>query len=48
VTWRDLILYGPGWLALAALLASRPLACWHYRRTQRRYEARWGVPYDGP
>lgn len=48
MSWRDTILYGPGWLALIGIVVGKPLDRWHYRRTCRQYEERWGVPYDGP
>ncbi len=44
MTWLDVVLCGPGWAACALVLLDR----WHYRRTRRRYEQRWGVPYQGP
>ena len=48
MTWRDVILYGPGWAACILLLLAKPIDRWHYRRTCRRYRERWGVDYDGP
>jgi hypothetical protein len=48
VTWRDAVLYGPGWAACILLILSKPIDRWHYRRTCRLYRERWGVDYDGP
>lgn len=44
-SWQDVILY---WLPYAGIAIVVGLDRWHYRRTCRRYEERWGVPYDGP
>lgn len=41
MTWRDAILYGPGWAAFALA----PVNWWLDRRFRRRYETRWGMPY---
>jgi hypothetical protein len=48
VTWLDVILYGPGWLACLMFPAMPFIDRWHYRRTCRRYKERWGRPYPGP
>ena len=42
MTWLNVVLYGPGWLACAWI----PVDWWLDRRFRRRYEERWGVPYD--
>ena len=41
MTWRDVLLASPGWLACVIL----PLNWWLDRRFHRKYEALWGVPY---
>lgn len=41
MTWLDLLLYGPGWVACALI----PINWWLDRRFRRKYQARWGVPY---
>lgn len=48
MTWRDVILYGPGYAACALIVLGPVIDRLHYRRTKRRYEERWGVRYDGP
>lgn len=47
-SWLDVILYGPGWLACVMIPLGPFADHWHYRRTCRRYEERWGRPYKGP
>ncbi|NUP15365.1 MAG: hypothetical protein HOZ81_04525 [Streptomyces sp.] len=42
MTWRDVLLYGPGWAACALI----PLYWWLDRRFKRRYLQRWGRPYN--
>jgi hypothetical protein len=44
VNWRDLLLYGPGWLASGLIILGR----WLDHRFRRRYRETWGVDYDGP
>jgi hypothetical protein len=41
MTWRDLIMYGPGWAACALI----PVNWWLDHRFRRQYQSRWGVPY---
>lgn len=40
MTWLDVLIYGPGWIACALL----PLNHYFERRYRRRYEERWGTP----
>lgn len=41
MSWLDVLLYGPGWLACLLFLVD-----WYLeRRFRRDYEKKWGVPY---
>lgn len=42
MTWQDVLMAGPGWVACALI----PLGWWLDRRFRRRYQERWGVPYN--
>lgn len=48
MTWRDVLLYGPGWAACALLPLMPLIDRWMDRRFRRLYRERWGVDYDGP
>lgn len=44
MTWLDVLLYGPGWIAFLLI----PVNWYAERRFRRRYEEKWGQPYGAP